>query len=206
MSRRATWILLLGALGLAIVGTPTTDAAYERDLSDLESAIAARTFHISAPEMLDLMHNNRVSLAILDVRDEADFNLFHLRDARRMTPLPREAGDLVALPPLTVAVVVSNDEARANETWMRLRALGVDHLYILAGGINGWLDTYRAGHALPGGGADETLRHRFDAALGARVPAAVPPAPPAPKEGEPLLFEPKVKMPKPIPSAGGGCG
>jgi len=202
MSRRATWILLAAAIGLVLVGTPGTEAAYERDRPALEEDLAARTFHIDAAELLGLMHNNRISLAILDVRDEADFNLFHLRDARRLMPEPMTRADLPLLPPLTVSVIVSNDEARAEVAWMRLRALGVQNVYLLAGGINGWLDLYRPGRELPWVEGDEHLRHEFDTALGARVPAAAPAKEQTPKRP----FEPKVMAPKPVASEGGGCG
>ena len=195
MSRRATWILLLLALGLVLVGTPGTEAAYVRMSPGFEQDIAARTYHIEPAELLGLMHNNRIALAILDVRGEADFNLFHLRDARRMKPQPLKAPDLPTLPPLTVSVVVSNDEALANEAWMRLRVLGVKNAYVLAGGMNGWLDVYRVekfgreGPQRSGTKGDGTLRHLFEAALGARVPAAAPPAPRPMKEGEKKPYE-----------------
>lgn len=202
MSRRATWILVAAAVGLVLVGTPGTEAAFERQRPALESDVDARTYHIDPAELLGLMHNNRVSLAILDVRDESDFNLFHLRDARRMTPTPEGLEDVPPLPPLTVAIVVSNDETRAEGAWMRLRALGLDNVYLLAGGINAWLDLFRPGDERPGSPGDASLRHVFQEALGGRVPAAAPPADAAGKRP----FEPKVKAPKPAASEGGGCG
>lgn len=203
MSRTYVLILLLAALGLVIVGTPGAESAYDRMLPVFERDIEARTYHIDPAELLGLMHNNRISLVVLDVRDEADFNLFHLRDSARMTPLPTTPADVPALPPLAVSVVVSNDVKRAEEAWMRLRALRVENVYVLAGGINGWLDIYRPGHAREGGRkGDETLRHRFQGALGARVPAAAPDPKTAPKRE----FEEKVKAVKPAASDGGGCG
>jgi hypothetical protein len=86
----------------------------------------------------------------------------------------------------------------------------VPNLYLLAGGINAWLDLYgdkpaEAGlpvDAVAGGGADDALRHRFSAALGSRQPAADPDPHIAPRPEY-------VKKVKSIGRAGrkaGGCG
>ena len=203
MSKTFMLVLLIAAVVLVLVGTPDVESAYDRMRPEFERDIQARTYHIDPAELLGLMHNNRLSLVVLDVRDEADFNLFHLRDSARMTPRPTKVADIPTLPPLTVSVVVSNDVERAEEAWMRLRALRVENVYVLAGGINGWLDIYRPGHAREGGRpGDETLRHGFEGALGARVPAAAP----DPKNAPERKFEEKVKVVKPTGSDGGGCG
>lgn len=58
-----------------------------------------------------MMHNNQVALRVLDARDEADYNLFHLVDS---TLAAREKGLADwprSLPPDAIKVVVSNDEA-----------------------------------------------------------------------------------------------
>ena len=41
--------------------------------------------------------------------------------------------------------ILAGDEARAEEAWRTLRAQGVRHVYVLAGGLNLWLDVFRTG-------------------------------------------------------------
>jgi len=58
-----------------------------------------------------------------------------------------------ALPENAVVVVVSNDEILATEAWKRLMVTARPNVYILAGGLNLWLNIYGvseeevAGHA-----------------------------------------------------------
>ena len=203
MDRRIVFALLAIAALAAIIGGSGTEAARVRLAPELQKEIESRTVHIDPGELLSLMNNNLVSLFILDVRDEADFNVFHLRDAQR-TPAQAEADDpTVALPAQGVKVLVSNDEAQAEAAWKHLRALGVINLYILEGGINGWLKLYGAGVEAAGGEAgDGRLRYRFEEALGEHHPAAAPDRHQVPER----TYEKKVKIVVPAAAAGGGCG
>ena len=83
---------------------------------------------------------------ILDVRDEHDFNVFHVGGARRLSPeallRAEEYERLVAQPASTVTFLVGNGEGTALETWKGLKALGVPNLYVVEGGINRWLELY----------------------------------------------------------------
>jgi rhodanese-related sulfurtransferase len=172
---------IAAAVGLVWVGQPTAEEKLKRLEPELEARLSARQVQIDPAELLDLMVNNNVGLAILDVRDETDFNLFHIIDSQ-LTSLDqiRSREWVKRLPVETVIVLVSNDEARATEAWKLLAAQPVQNLYILAGGINLWLDVY--GEAGDGAatwqasvsGGNDTLRHSFPAALGSNNPAADP--------------------------------
>ncbi len=111
---------------------------------------------------------------------------------------------------------MSNDEREADEAWRRLAVqlnLGSfvtkgegNRVYILAGGLNRWLDLYRDGKTdapgpdVPANGND-LCRHRFTAALGARVSLARPEANVIDRK-----FQSKVKVVSAKRAAGGGCG
>jgi 3-mercaptopyruvate sulfurtransferase SseA len=102
-------------------------------------------------------------------------------------------------------ITISNDEAAATEAWKTLVAASVPNVYILGGGINGWIDIFgdedfKADHA-PISADDDHLKYAFSAALGARYPAARPPADAVTPE-----FEPKVKLQTRRGASGGGCG
>jgi rhodanese-related sulfurtransferase len=146
---------------------------------------------------------------MLDVRDEVDYNLFHLAHARRVTFEEIDGPivlTLLTLPENSVTVLMSNDEDRATEAWKMLVAQGVLNVFILEGGINEWLDVFgHEGHEdcviEDAEGGKMRLRHVFPAALGSNQPGAEPDA----HWGEDLEFTPKVKLQKKRP-VGGGCG
>jgi rhodanese-related sulfurtransferase len=121
---------------------------------------------------------------VLDLRDEHDFNLFHVGGARRVDPaalavLSDETKRLVDRPANAVTFLVGNGEAAALAAWKSLKALGAPNVYVVEGGTNRWLERY----AVPGCVAQrvdapadrpEALAWRFAYATGDREPAAWP--------------------------------
>jgi hypothetical protein len=108
-------------------------------------------------------------------------------------------------PANTVFVLMSNDETLATEAWKMLTAEAVPNVYILEGGVNGWLDTFsdasfQAQYRLASH-TDDRLAYAFTAALGDRYPAANP-NPDVFK----LEFTPKVQLAVKRGPTSGGCG
>ena len=144
---------------------------------------------------------------MLDLRNEVDYNLFHIAGARRVSieELPGLIPDLLLEPSNTLFVTMSNGEEAATEAWQLLSAESVPNVYILEGGINGWLDVFAS--ADPGlrkslaAVESDRLSYEFDLALGARSPAATP----DPHEFD-LEYTRKVQMELKRGPAGGGCG
>lgn len=205
--RRAGVGLAIGLAGVAIIiGQPTIDRRVAWQSQELDAKLASRKVHIDPGELLSLMHNNQIQLVLLDVRSEADFNRFHLADAHRIGP-EAITDRKPEIDPKEVFVVMSNDEGQAEQAWKRLAVRRNANAYILAGGINRWLDVF-AEHLpnIPGPDApvagDDTLRHQIADALGARHAAARPQA----KEVPARPFETKVQVRTPVRAPGGGCG
>ena len=196
----AALVLLLSATALAVVSSVSVDPAVARRQAEAQKTIASRQRHIDCAELLGLIHNNQVKLVIIDVRDQADYNLFHLTDARRVGMDELNASWLRQLPPDSIKVIVSNDERRAEAASFQLMAAGIPGVYMLEKGINNWLAIY--GHRHIAGGTDDTLRCEFSMALGSRDPAARPDLGLAPKRE----FTAKVKFARPLGKVGGGCG
>ena len=103
-------------------------------------------------------------------------------------------------------VLVSNDEMQATQAWKLLMAVAQKpNAYILAGGINRWLNELsadEAAHADPSRDtADGTLRHPLKWALGSRHPAALPDA----HAIDQHELTKKVKLQKRVVRKG-GCG
>jgi rhodanese-related sulfurtransferase len=207
-------VALAIAVGLVIIGQPTTTDKWQQVAAEKQPLLDQREVQIHPAELLDFIYNELVEVVLLDVRDESDYNIFHIQDAQLVSPdeLPQLSKTLLQKPSNTLFVVMSNDEANATEAWKILTAESLTNVYILEGGINHWLDTFNIeapaedgdsltlvpiANAIPG---DDTLHYTFPAALGAQYPASTP----EPHDFD-IEYTPKVKMVV-KKAAGGGCG
>jgi len=196
--------MVLAALGIMLIGQPTTADRWERMAVEKEAILANREVQIQPGELRDIYYNSQVNLVMLDVRDEADYNLFHVTGAKR-TPLEELEGmapELKAAPPGTVVVLMSNDETLATEGWKTLVAESVPNVYILEGGLNKFISRCSETPPFtPMPGGDEVLRWEFPAALGGNHPTST-----LREGGVECIYTPKVKIEKAGPVGGGGCG
>jgi len=202
-------VMVALALAVLVIGQPTIMDKWEQIAAEKEPRLTNREVQIHPGEMLDLMNNDQLNLVMLDVRDEVDYNLFHIVDAK-FTPLdsiPTLIDDLHGEPSNTVIVLMSNDEVNATTAWKMLVAENVLNVYLLEGGINYWLDIFgHGGHencltepVINTEGSEE-LRHVFNSARGANDPAAEP----DPHDID-VEYTPKVEI-KVQQSTTGGCG
>ncbi len=194
--------LVAVALLVFVIGQPTAEERWAQIAEEKEAVLAAREVQIHPGELLELMNDNSFKPVLLDYRDERDYNLFHLRDALRvdLADAVDIAPTLLLEPTNAVFVTMSNDETDATEAWKTLVAEGVPNVYILEGGINGWLATFAPElPARPGG--DEDLRSVFEAALGERWAASDPDP-----EAVTLEYTEKITLEVAQAPGGGGCG
>jgi len=200
--------LVLVALVVLIIGQPTSADKWARIAKEKEASLANREVQVHPGELLASMANDTLNMVLLDVRSEADYNLFHIIGARNVQPGKVKAliPELLREPPAnTVFVVMSNDEAAATEAWKILVAESVPNVYILGGGINNWIKTFAADDVdiLPAATqpGNDRLAFLFTAALGSRYEASNP---------DPLVFKleytPKIKIQLQSGPSGGGCG
>ena len=234
-TRVAAAAALLGTAGVvALVGQPSIDERFQWVAPQAERQLSEREVLVDPAEVVELWKDLSLRVQILDVRDEADFNRFHLAGARRLA-----AGDtrsaavvkgLLEAPENVITFVTSNDEAGALKAWRDLKAQGVLNLYVLEGGVTGWLRRFPpspcvARPSTRATAADE-LAWDFDVAVGARSPSAHPhlarrePEPTCALAAAPTAAAPhhdahattpapayvkKVKLQKKV-AAKGGCG
>jgi rhodanese-related sulfurtransferase len=201
-------ILVIVAATIALIGQPTTEDRWERLAPEKGIQLDERVYQINPGELLNSFHNHKINLVMLDVRSEGDYNMFHILDAEHVPAdeIPDMLDDFIQEPANTVFVVMSNDETAATEAWKIMVAESVPNVYILSGGINGWLDTFAGefeGEYCAGktSAEDDELRYEFTAALGSGCPAAYP----DPDHFE-LEFEEKIKLELKRAPSGGGCG
>lgn len=197
---------VIAAAGLLIVQQPSLDKQLARIEPELEARIKAREIQIDPAELLDIIYNNNIGVRILDIRDETDFNIFHIADSEHVSMAWISNPKWVKnLPEETVLVLVSNDEKRATLAWKLLTTQKVINLYILEGGINHWLNIYGPEPDLtasPQPDGDDTLRHYFNTALGEKNMASEP----DPAHVQSREYVKKIKqVGRPTPKSG-SCG
>ncbi len=199
--------LALAAVGLIIIGQPTTLDRWNRIADEKTAALEERTVQVHPAEMLEKLHDDSLKVIMLDVRSEADYNQFHILDAQHVLPeeLPEMVPALHLEPANTVFFVMSNDETAATEAWKTLQAESVPNVYILEGGINNWLTLFANDEFLAANPrtphADDQLAFAFPVALGARQF----PAEPDPHHYE-FIYESKVILELKRAPVSGGCG
>jgi rhodanese-related sulfurtransferase/uncharacterized membrane protein (DUF485 family) len=223
------------AVGVVLLGSPNLEEKYSRakitrtvveapegataeELQAIEpvsvqmspdEALANREMQISPAELFTTLHDQKLKPVMLDVRPEAEYNLFHIRGAKsvQISTLPALAKELIAeYTANRVIIVMSNDETSATQAWKVLVAESVSNVYILEGGVNNWIAFFGADDpSIEGKVAspiNEQLAYIFPAALGDRYECADP----SPIKFEELEFEPKIQLQLKRDKSGGGCG
>ncbi len=197
--------LILAALVVALMGDLTIDDRWEKLAHKYQPKLDSREVYIDPAEIVKLRGDDAVYLKIVDLREERDWNLFHLYDAEHMNIQQVIANykELAALSGNTALIFVSNDEELATNAWKKTMAQGGANAYILEGGINHWIEVY-----------GEHL-HQFEAKTEAkgdmdyRLPLAYglhhEAANPDPHHDTHREFESKVKLVKKVRKSG-GCG
>ncbi len=200
--------LVLVAIAVLFIGQPDASRKWVQIAPEKEAALANRTVQVQPGELLTSMADDTLNMVLLDVRPEADYNLFHIHGARNVQPdaIKLLVPELLREPPAnTIYVVMSNDEGIATEAWKILAAESVSNVYILEGGVNNWIKTFAAADPqivptlLPS--AKDQLAYTFTAALGGHYNASNP----NPREYK-FEYTPKIKLNRKRSPSGGGCG
>ncbi len=211
--RRPRWYIgvaaagLVLAFGVLIIGQPTNEDRWNAIASEKAPLLTDRTVYAHPGEVLQYMNDRKIDTLLIDVRSEADYNQFHIRDARRvpMEDLGAIVEEFHALPDNAVVFLMSNDETQATEAWKFLVAEGVINAYILEGGVNNWLTTFGEEdfktQAVKATHPDDALAYTFPIAYGESFPAASPHA-----DRFALEYEPHVVLNIKRGPASGGCG
>lgn len=223
-------VLVVAAFAVLFIGSPSLDEKYaklkftrtetvpqatgdpitETKVYTADEMLANRLVFVSPAEAYKAKYNQTMNPVYLDVRSEADFNLYHVEDAVNV-PLDRineVIPTLLTEPPAnTVYLVMSNDETAAVQAWKILSASSVPNVYVLEGGVNNWIAFFgKEDETLqvtqnPNAGDDE-LKYIFPAALGSQYESCSP----NPIAYEELEFEEKIKLQLKRDKSGGGCG
>lgn len=222
--------LFAAAVAVVLIGSPSIEDKYNtltftrtETIEQLNAEPIVNTITYTADEMLEnrlvfispaeafkARYNQAMNPVYLDVRSEADYNLYHIESAINV-PQNRLAEVLPVLltepPANSVFIVMSNDETAAVEAWKFLSASAVPNVYILEGGVNNWIaffgeeDKTLTAQPKPEAGDDE-LAYTFPVALGSSYESCSP----SPVEYENLEFTAKIILQLKRDKSGGGCG
>jgi len=126
-----------GALAL-FAGSPYRARHATLDIERVAAAIAREEDHVTALELAAWIKDRKPGLRVVDLRDAAAFDVYHLPRAERialesLASTPFRATDTV--------VLVSDGGAHAAQAWVLLQALGLRRVTFLRGGLNEWIDT-----------------------------------------------------------------
>ena len=211
--------LMIMGMSVMLMGDPTVEERYSRArFTRMENEVqvrytadeilARRLIYITPAEAFSAKYNPAMNPVYIDVRSEADYNLYHLADAIHI-PLDRltdAVSVLLAEPPTnTVFIVMSNDEAAAVVAWKLFTGSNLNNVYILEGGINNWIAFFGGSEEgftrNPLAGEDQ-LAYLFTQALGDRYESCSP----DPIAHKDLEFESRIILQLRRDKSGGGCG
>jgi rhodanese-related sulfurtransferase len=221
-------LLFVGAMAVFFIGTPSLETKYNKVkftrtetipqlnadpivntyIYTADDMLAKRLVFITPAEAFKAKYNQAMNPIYLDVRPEAEYNLYHIEDAVNV-PLDRIT-EIVPLllsepPANSVFIVMGNDETAATKAWKLLVGSGISNSYILEGGLNNWIAFFgtddKALNPNPNA-ADDQLGYIFPAALGSNYKSCSP----SPIEYESLEFEAKIVLQLKRDKSGGGCG
>src|SRR5512138_2403154 len=210
--------LLALAIGVVFIGSPSLEERYSkvqftREIDKQKVTLSAdqmlekRMVQIAPAELFKTVYNQNINLVMLDVRPEADYNLYHIKGALNvpLEKLPGILPDLLSEPPAnSVFVLMSNDEIAATDAWKQLVASSVPNVYILEGGVNNWIAFFGKEEKFESASSagEDQLEYIFPAALGSKYGSCDP----NPIHYEELEFEAKIKLELKRDKSGGGCG
>ncbi len=212
--------LFVLALAVLFIGTPSTETKYARVQLNrtvneqavkmsADEALAKRQVQIAPAELFKTINDDTLKLTMIDVRSEADYNLFHIRRAVNIPAdqLKSHIPQLLASSaPNAIYVVISNDEEVSTNAWKLLVGESIPNSYLLEGGVNNWIAFF--GKDDPEIVRSETpviaekLQFAFPSALGDRYQCADP----SPIEYEKLEYEARIQLQLKRDKSGGGCG
>jgi rhodanese-related sulfurtransferase len=128
--------LVMGAFA-AVAGSPRSGANASVDIDALAHDVQTEADHVTAVELARWIRDRKPRLRIIDVRDSAEFEQFHIPLAEH---IPLETVVKTPFKNGETVVLYSGGGAHAAQAWVFLRARGVKDVFFLRGGLAEWLD------------------------------------------------------------------
>jgi rhodanese-related sulfurtransferase len=133
--RLALLALVLGAVAIGAV--PARQGRVTLDPQDLALIVQREADHVSVQALADDLVKGQAGFRVVDLRNEAAFNAYHLPTAENIPIGALAAADL---PRNERILVYGDDGVHAAQAWFLLEANGYRGVYMLRGGLAEWND------------------------------------------------------------------
>jgi sulfur-carrier protein adenylyltransferase/sulfurtransferase len=136
-----TILMLVLAVGTLLI--KKSKEPKQIDPQQLLSELIQPTRYVSTDQVAKMIISNDPSLEIIDVRSPKEFQQFSLPRAINI-PIDSliNSNSLMYFGiPGTKVVFVSNDDIKADQSWVLTKRLGFKSTYVLKGGLNRWMET-----------------------------------------------------------------
>ena len=134
-------ILAIAAISLAalaaVAGRPDKNRGTSLDIAALARDVQTEADHLTAIELARWIRDRKPNLRIVDIRDSAEFEEYHVPGAERLSI---EQVVRTSFAPGQTVVLYSGGGAHAAQAWVLLRARGERDVFFLRGGISEWVD------------------------------------------------------------------
>ena len=163
-------ILLL--LGLILAFAPIDAVQKEKIPTNvLLAQLQKNSVYVQADELAHWIIDKDPRYQIADIRSEKDFNSYHIPGSIHI-PF-EQLGDVEksdVFDKTKMLILASNGNTRAGQAWLLLRQMGYEDVYILAGGLNHWVQIFsNPEHPKGAYSDDELFTYQFRKAAGAAV-------------------------------------
>ncbi len=193
-------ILLLAASATIFLGQPTPLERWKTVKPDVNKVFQENGHAIHPGELVEIWFDTRIKLNLLDIRNESDYNKFHLQDVKHLDSELMTETELVAMRYLdanVVHILISENGLEAEALWKKMKAYDINNVYILKGGMENWAKVFQHLMQTP----VEPISG-WNGYLGSIHPLSVPDA----HWIENLDYPKKVKLEFGAKVAQGGCG
>jgi rhodanese-related sulfurtransferase len=156
-------------LGVILAFSPVENRAIDQiDFEELAANINGRNDHVTAEQVGQLLIDKDPDLQIIDLRDPAEYEKFHIQTAINI-PLEKlfSPEQLEFIDPDKLVVLYTNGGTHAAQAWVMLQQMGYTNTTVLLGGLNYWVDVYTNPTPPEGVYADsEIFNYQFQVSAG----------------------------------------
>jgi len=145
MKKTYLFLIIIAFIGAVIAALLPEKDYSKKEISPeiLQAELNLHSRFFSTDQVADLLINKDPSLLLIDVRNESDYNKYHLPGAINI-PLSK-LNDSSSLEFLSMdfknKVFYSNGTTDATAAWMIARRNSFEKIFILEGGLNKWYET-----------------------------------------------------------------
>ena len=135
--------ILMFVLAIGTLLIKKTNEPKQIEPQQLLYELVQPTRYVSTDQVARMIISNDPSLEIIDVRSAEEFQKFSLPRAINVPidSLVNKNNLLYLGIPGTKVVFVSNDDIKADQSWMLTKRLGFKSTYVMKGGLNRWMET-----------------------------------------------------------------